>query len=53
MMDTTLNNYGSPQMSFSCWFDRLGTKGVFNIMDYPANLVQRRIEYENDRQMEM
>lgn len=49
-----MEKYNVPrQMSFGCWFDRFGPKGVFNVADFPINLVQRRLEFENDRQTEM
>ena len=40
-------------MNFNCWYDRLGSKGYFNVQDFPMNMVQRRIEFEHDRQFEM
>ena len=40
-------------MNFNCWYDRMGAKGYFSIQDFPMNIVQRRIEFENDRQVEM
>lgn len=42
-----------PQMNFSCWYDRLGSRGVFNVQDFPINLVQRKLEFELDRHTEM
>ena len=40
-------------MNFNCWYDRMGAKGYFCVQDFPMNLVQRRVEFESDRQVEM
>jgi hypothetical protein len=30
-------------MNFNYWYDRIGTKGIFNINDLPLNIYQRKI----------
>ena len=45
-------NYSHPQMRFNCWFDR-SASGYCCILDLPMNMVQKKIEFEIDRQSEM
>ena len=44
--------YSHPQMRFNCWFDRSST-GFMSILDMPMNMVQKKIQFQIDRQSEM
>ena len=39
-------------MRFSCWYDR-SSVGHSCILDLPMNLIQKKVEFEIDRQSEM